>query len=187
MEGRSKSVRYFNKKNPRSGFTILEAGLAVTAASFLLFSVVLMVTDSIRMRIESDRLSLAYTLASAKMTQILSLKELSPMDENGNFSEDFGSYAGYKYELTVREETLDLAKYAGETGKKGKDLLADLLPPAVQNQGSKKEKAGQSASTETGAMVPVYRIKIKIVYPRGSAPAGQYMVETLKETKTKIK
>jgi hypothetical protein len=193
MAGRSQSVKKRQvrlRKSFRSGFTILEAGLAVAVASVLLFSVLLMVTESMRMRMEADRLSLAYTLASAKMTQILSIKDLAPMDESGDFNEEYGSFKGYKFEINVRAETIDLAKYAGETSEKGnkktKDLLADLLPPSVQNPGNSRKKAGQSAATETGAMVPVHRIKIKITYPRGGSEPGVYQVETLKETKTKF-
>ncbi len=170
----------------REGFTILEAGLAVSAASVLLFSVLYMVTESMRIRMEADRISLAYTLASAKMTQILASAAITPADETGNFGDEFGAYSGYSYKLSIREETIDLAEYAGQAGGNAETMLADLLPPAVQNEGSQREKAGQSASTQTGAMVPVYKIRIEITYPRGNAPEGVYSVETIKETGSKF-
>lgn len=171
------------KKRPssREGFTIAEAGIAIAVASLLLIAVTASVSEGIRMQLEADRLSLAVTLAQAKMTQLLNNPELSPGDEEGGFDEGFGMYSGYGYKISVTEVNLDLAQVA-ETGTITPASLDDELPATVQNPDDRDEKMGESTKSETGGVVPVYDIRITISYPRGNGPRGIYEVRTYKDT-----
>ena len=90
-------------------------------------------------------------------------------------------YGGYGYEIDVSEVNMDLAKIA-EEGTLKPTALDDQLPAAVQNPDERRKKAGQSSSTETGGIVPVYLIRVKIRYPRGNDEPGIYEAMTYRET-----
>ena len=76
--------RKLPEDSSRSGMTIAESAIALLVASFMMIAVVTQVADGIRMQLESDRLSLAVTLAQAKMTQLINNPEITPGEEKGS-------------------------------------------------------------------------------------------------------
>ncbi len=180
-------LRYRNSRsrtnNRRKAFTLVETALAMAIAAIMLVTVTATIADGERLLLEADRLSLALSVAQAKMTQLTSGIGLEVTNEAGRFDDRAGPYAGFAYTIEVREEQIDLAQVA-ETGTiSSAPPLEDQLPAGVQNQ-ELQEKAGSSASSVTGGLVDVYRVSVEITYPRGiSGEKGTYNLVTYRENK----
>lgn len=167
----------------REGITLVDMALAILVASIAMFSVVTVVADAQKMRVEADRIAVAVSAAQIKLAQLLSNPELSTTNERGTFGPESGIYSGYTWEVEIREEKIDLAKVAESGQLKGIEL-DDKLPAGVQNK-YEDEKLGQSESTQTGGLVDIVRIIVTITYPRGGGISGVYRVETFRGAKNK--
>lgn len=183
-EYRKRRFRKFRfKYSDRSGFTLVEVALALAVTTVMLVTITVTIADAERMQMETDRLALAQTIAQAKMTQLTSGVGLEVTDEQGEFGDSAGIYSGYGYEIQVREEQIDLAKVAESGTLTSSPALDDQIPAGVQNQ-PPEESAGASSSSVTGGLIDVYRIRVKITYPRGTGgERGEYTVETFRENK----
>ncbi|MCS7205511.1 MAG: hypothetical protein NZ853_07425 [Leptospiraceae bacterium] len=159
------------------GLSLIEIAFAIAVASTFSISVLNLVSSSYRMQKNSQNLELASTLARIKMNQILSQLTLEPTQKSGELNVEL--YQGFKYEILIKEEQVDLAKIS-ETGKIEANV-DDLLPTSVQNFKG-KEKQGQNI-TETGGLIPIYRIIVRIHYPIGKNELGTYEVQTFKAAK----
>ena len=164
----------------RAGLTLLEMGLAVATASSMAFLVTATVASALRMQMEADRLTVAAALAQTKLAQLLTNTNVSTGDSKGTFGSDQGIYAGYDWSVHIREEKIDLAQVV-ETGKLQGVPLDDQLPAGIQNQAG-PERAGQTATTQTGGLVDVVRMVVRIQYPRGDGVKGEYRVETFRRS-----
>lgn len=162
----------------RSGLTLAEMSLALVMAAIMSVMVTTTVSDALRMQGEADRMSVAVALAQTKLSQLLSNPNLSTSDSKGQLGSDAGIYAGYGYEVNVREEKVNLTEVA-KTGRL--EVVNDQLPAGAQNTGGNVEKAGEGAKTATGGDVDIVRIVVKIYYPLGrEGGTGEYRVETFR-------
>ncbi len=165
------------KNRTKKGISLLEASLAIAIAATISVSVLSLVSSAFEMQSRSEKIFLAFTLAQAKMNQILSNPVLSPTQQKGTI--DASIYQGFEYEIIIKEEEMDLAKIS-QTGTLGSSI-DDLLPASVQNFKS-REKKGQNL-TETGGMIPVYKIKLIIFYPIKGNQKGKYEILSYKAIK----
>lgn len=173
--------RFSHRFRSRAGFTLVETALALTITTIMLVMITATIADAERLQMEADRLSLAETIAQAKMTQLTSGIGLEVTDQQGEFGDSAGIYSGFGYEIQVREEQIDLAKVAESGSIEGSPALDDQIPAGVQNQ-APKEIAGASSGSVTGGLIDVYRVRVKILYPRGTGgEKGEYTVETYRE------
>lgn len=164
----------------RSGLTLAEMSLALVMAAIMSVMVTTTVSDGLRMQGEADRMSVAVALAQTKLSQLLSNPNLSTSDSKGQLGSDAGVYAGYGYEVNVREEKIDLAKVA-ETGELEGLAVDDQLPAGAQNTAGNTQRAGEGTKTQTGGLVDIVRIVVKIYYPLGrEGGTGEYRVETFR-------
>ena len=172
------------RRNPdREGLTLVDMSLAIGVAAVMMLSTITFVADAQGMRMEADRVAVAVALAQIQLSQLLSNPELTQMKRSGRFGQEHGIYKGYSWSVEVREEKLDLAKVA-ESGQLEGVPLDDKLPTSTQNSAA-TEKAGQSATTQTGGVVDIVRIIVKISYPRGGSSDGVYRVETIRGAQKK--
>lgn len=169
-----------SKINIKKGVSLFEVGLAIGVASTMAISTLSLVSSAYQMQGKAQKLELASNLANIKMTQILSMSELENTNQSGTL--DVALYNGYEYQILIKEEQIDLAQLA-QSGSLNFNLpMDDQLPTGVQNYKG-REKAGQNIS-ETGGLVPVYRIKIIITYPLDTkGNKGTYEVESFKAVK----
>jgi Tfp pilus assembly protein PilV len=163
----------------KKGVSLLEVALALGIAATISISVLGLISSAYNMQSKAQKLQLASNLARAKMTQILSMPVLEPVNQEGEL--DVALYKGYKYYIEIKEENIDLAKVS-QTGTLDSPInVEDQLPTSVQNFKG-KEKAGQNI-TETGGLIPIYRIRIRITFPIDTKNEGTYQVETIKPAK----
>lgn len=126
---------------------------------------------------EAISLTNAVFLAKIKMAQIEAMPKLETTTAQG----DIPGYLGYKYELEIKEEDLDLLKLAEGGGDKKKEP-SDLLGKDNNSQFSDLlKKRGQAQSSKTGGVIKVFRIRIRITYPSGNNDEF-YEAETIKST-----
>ena len=170
----------------RRGMTLVEMGLAIAVAASMMMIVMMTVGSALRMQTESDRLAVAVSLAQTKLSQLMSNPALTPTGDKpmeGSLGQEGGLYAGYGYEITIKEERIDLAKVAAAGELKGTSVT-DQLPASTQNNVSGTVK--QVTGSETGGLVDIVRIIIKIKYPKGQGTFGEYRVETFKGAPKKV-
>lgn len=165
----------------RAGLTLLEMGLAVATASSMAFLITSTVASALQMQMEADRITVAAALAQTKLAQLLTNTNISAGDSKGTFGSDAGIYAGYDWSVHIREEKIDLAQVL-ETGKLQGVPLGDQLPAGIQNQGEVQATGGTTAKTQTGGLVDVVRMIVRIHYPRGDGVKGEYRVETFRRS-----
>lgn len=161
----------------RRGMGLAEMALAIAVASVFVLTTLQMVASGLRLRMEAERISLASTIGQAKMSQLMSRPVLDKTDEKGLIANE-GPYAGFEYEIHVKEEKIDLAQIAAE-GKVSPIKLDDKMEPGVQN-GKPPERAGQSQATATGGLVDINRVILTVTYPMGEGRKGKYRIETFK-------
>ena len=171
------------KSRLTEGLTIVDLAFAILIASVMTVTITASVASALNLQREADRLSVAVSLAEIHLAQLLSNPYLSTTHRKGRYGSDAGIYKGYEWEVTVKEEKIDLAKVAEEGELKGVNL-DDQLPASAQNTGG-REKAGQSVTTQTGGLVDIVRIIVIIRYPRGSGGKGKYRVETIRGARKK--
>lgn len=163
----------------RKGVSLIEVSLALSIAATISISVLGLVSSAYRMQLKAQKLELASNLARAKMTQILSMPVLEPTNQKGAL--DIPLYNGFEYELIIREENIDLAKVS-QTGSLDTQInVDDQLPASVQNYKG-KEKAVEDV-TATGALIPIYRIIVKITFPVDNKNKNTYEVVSIKAAK----
>ncbi len=164
----------------KKGVSLFEVGLALGVAATLAVSTLGLVSSAYQMQGKAQKLELSANLASIKMTQILSMPELENTNQKGTL--DIALYKGFEYQILIKEEQIDLAQVAQSGSLNFNVPIDDQLPAGVQNYKG-KEKMGQNI-TETGGLVPVYRIKIIITYPLDNkGNKGTYEVESFKAVK----
>lgn len=169
--------RFLRRVRVRGGMGLAEMALAIAAASVFVLTTLQMVAAGLALRHEAERLSLASTIGQAKMAQLMSRPVLDKTDEKGLIATD-GPYAGFEYEIHVKEEKIDLAQVAAE-GKVSPVRLDDRMDAGVQN-GKPPEKAGQGQASATGGLVDINRIVLTVTYPLGEGRKGKYRIETFK-------
>lgn len=166
----------FRKANKRKrGLTLLEVAIAITVAATLSLSLLGMISQALILQKKARNLELASSLARAKINQILSMPSLEPAKQSGEVPVSL--YRGFTYEIEISEEQIDIAKLITETD--GSNVsVDDLLPASVQNFKG-RERAGQN-TTETGGLLSVFRITIRIRYPVSKNRTETYEVQTFK-------
>ncbi len=170
----------------RRGMTLVEMAIAIAVAASMLMIVTMTVSSALRMQTESDRLAVAVSLAQTKLSQLNSNPALTPTGDKpmtGAFGQEGGLYAGYAYEIVIKEERIDLAKVA-QQGELKPANVGDQLPASTQNQAGNAKR--NVTGSETGGLVDIVRIIIKIKYPRGNGGFGEYRVETFKGAPKKV-
>jgi len=184
LYGKKRLIRVFLKtlaKKTRAGMTLIEMSLAIAIAATMTVMITSTVAEALALQLEADRLSIAVSLAQIKLAQLLSNPQLSTTTQRGNADDVGGIYRGYTYEIVVKEEKIDLAKVA-ETGELKPVNIKDQLPPGGPSQQGQSALAG-SATTQTGGLVDIVRIIVKINYPKGGGAIGEYRVETFRDSK----
>lgn len=167
----------------RRGMTLPEMAIAILVASIVLVSITVTVSHGVATQQESDRLAVAVSLAQTKLSQLMSNPNLTAGKNNGQFGQEGGLYAGYAYEIEIKEERIDLTKVATE-GELKPVAAKDQLPPGGQNQESTTSR--NVTGSATGGLVDIVRIIVKIRYPKGGQSFGEYRVETFKGAPKKI-
>lgn len=173
------SLRY------RKGMTLVEMGLATAVAAVFCMMVALLVNDGLRLQMLAGKKSLAAALAQTKMSQLLSRPVLEPGTDEGTIGSD-GMYAGYAFNLTIKEEQLDLAQVVQE-GKLEGMPVDDKMPADVRNTEGDVESLGTGPQSQTGGMIPVYRIVLVITYPIGQNRTDSYRVETFRSARQTLR
>ncbi len=164
----------------RKGVSLLEISLAIAVSATMSMSVLSLVSSAFESQSRIEKLELASNLAKAKITQILSMPTLEPTNKEGTIDTDL--YKNFKYQIIIKEEQIDLAKLSQTASLEiSKVPLDDQLPVSVQNFKT-KEKKGQNL-TETGGLIPIYKIRIMISFPLKGDRFGHYEVQTFKTAK----
>jgi len=166
----------------RRGMTLVEMAIAIAVAATMLMIITMAVSKGIQLQNEAEKLSLAVSLAQTKLSQLMSNPALADGTTRGKFGDEGGLYAGYSWEITIRTDRIDLAKVAQE-GELKPSVAASEIPTGTQNTVGKTEK--NVTGTETGGLVDIIRIVVKIQYPRGGG-SGEYRVETFKGAPKKV-
>jgi general secretion pathway protein I len=160
----------------REGFTLIEVAIALALAASIMVWTYSMISQGMQKQREAIALTNAVFLAKIKMAQIDAIPKLETTTAQG----DIPGYIGYKYDLEIKEEELDLLKLA-EGGSKKKEPT-DLLGKDTNSQFSELlKKRGKDQSSKTGGIIKVFRIRLRITYPSGSNDEV-YEVETIKST-----
>lgn len=172
-------------RNSSSGFTLVEVAIAMAIVATETVFVLGTIAGAQSQMFLAHKLSLATVISRAKVTQLLSGRELEVTDTKGEFGDQAGLYADYSYELKISEEQIDLANVtaSGELDSSSPPL-EDHLPAGVQNQ-QQQESLGTSERSATGGLIDVFHIFFQIQYPIGrSGQTGEYTVQTYKENRS---
>jgi len=167
------------EKNFKKGVSLIEVALALSVAATISMAVLGLISSAYRMQLKSQKLELASNLARAKMTQVLSMPTLEPTNQKGEI--DIPLYKGFEYELIIKEENVDIAKISQTGSLESAVNVDDQLPTGVQNFKG-QQKAGQN-TTETGGLIPLYRIRIIITFPIDEKNKNNYELESFKSAK----
>jgi general secretion pathway protein I len=160
--------------NPRRGFSLIEVAIALAIAASVMVWTYSMISQALLYQRKSISLTNAVFLAKIKMAQVDALPKLETTSSKG----DIPGYVGFRYELEIKEEEMDLLKMAEGGGDKKKP--EDLLGKDNNSQFSDLlKKRGQSQTSKTGGLINVFRITLKIIYPSGNEDE-EYSVETFK-------
>lgn len=130
------------------------------------------------MQRESIHVSNAVHLAKIKMAQIESAYRLEATTAQGKIP----GFQGYKFVTEIKEEEMDLLKLAKGEGEKPKNKPPEDLLGGDNNSSVNEllKKRGQSMEqSQTGGIIPVFKINLDIIYPAGGTEA-KYHVETFK-------
>ena len=164
----------------RKGFSLLEVTVALWLASTGMILTYRSISEGIILKKKAADLSNAVQLAKIKMAQIDSSTKLETDFVKG----DIPGYRGYKFETEVKEEELNLLELAGggkDKNKKSKPP-ADLLGSEGTGISSILAKRGKAQGSETGGIIKVFRVKVKIMYPSGFGE-DSFTAETFKASK----
>lgn len=162
--------------NKRKGFSLIEVAIALAIAASVMVWTYSMISQAMIQERKAISLTNAVFLAKIKMSQIEAMPKLETTSAKG----DIPGYVGYKYEIEIKEEELDLLKLAESGSEKRKP--EDLLGKDSNSQFSELlKKRGKDQSSKTGGLIKVFRIVVKIIYPDG--PTDEvYEVQTIKST-----
>ena len=177
------SIHYKNilfHRRLKKGFSLIEMALAILVVSFLVGSVAMLLMDGLSMQRNSEKILLAVSLSETKMAQLLTRPDLAETSEKGDFGNNPGPYMGFKYNIKITREKIDLGKIQ-QTGKLSTaPALVDELPVDFQNA-EKKESMGSSTVSQTGAEIEVFKIIVEITYPLGKDTEKIYRVQTFRK------
>lgn len=160
----------------RKGFTLVEVAIALALAATAIVSSYRLISSGMIMQRKAISLTNAVFLAKIKMAQI----EASPKIETTSAKGDLPGYVGYRYEINIKEEEMNLLKMA-EGGQKKKPP-ADLL--GKDNDAKLNDllkKRGQAQDSKTAGLIKVFKISVKIIYPAGNSDAF-FEAETFKSS-----
>ena len=164
----------------RQGFTLIEVALALAIAGSAMVWTYSLISNGLTMQRRGENLANAVLLARIKMAQIDASTKLEQKTDSG----EIPGYRGYTYETIVREEELDLLKAAKGGSADDPAPPEDLLENS-SNQGLDEllKKRGKTQNeSQTGGIITVLRIIVKINYPDGYKTAS-YVAETFKAAK----
>ncbi|MBE7411335.1 MAG: type II secretion system GspH family protein [Leptospiraceae bacterium] len=163
----------------RRGFSLIEVAIALAIAGSAMVWSYSLISNGITMQKKASDFTNAVQLAKIKMAQIDSAVRLETDSSKG----EIPGYRGYKFETEIKEEELDLLKLAkGEKNNKdSKGRPSDLLG-SEDKMNSLMKKRGKSQGLETGGIIKVFHIKVKIIYPSGYGEES-YTAETFKASK----
>ncbi|MCB1170113.1 MAG: hypothetical protein KDK25_07260 [Leptospiraceae bacterium] len=187
IPGRPLSLRFrlaaiSNGLKVRTGLTLVEMALATAVTAVFTLYVTMFVASGVQAQVESDRLSVAASLAQTKMSQLLSTPTLEQTGANPQahvFDRNSGIYAGYEVKVAVSQDKVNLQQSLSE-GQIKSAPIDDKLPASVQNQVAKEESMGRADSYNALGDVNVFRIVIDIKIPLGPDEFEMYRVETLR-------
>ncbi|MCE9500536.1 MAG: prepilin-type N-terminal cleavage/methylation domain-containing protein [Leptospira sp.] len=164
----------------RRGFSLIEVAIALAIASSSMVWTYSLISNALTMKKKAADISNAVQLAKIKMAQIDSSSRL----ETDSVKGEIPGYRGYRFETEVKEEELDLLKLAG--GGKDKDKPSkspdDLLGGQDSGMSKLLAKRGKGQGSETGGIIKVFRVKVKIIYPSGFGEES-FTAETFKASK----
>jgi general secretion pathway protein I len=165
-----------NRIKIRKGISLIEVVIALGISSYLMAETYKLVSEAVYYQKEAISLSNAVFLAKIKMAQIDSSVKLETTSSKG----DIVGYNGYKYEVEIKEEELDLLKLAEkkDSVKPPSDMMGKDSMGKVNEL---LEKRGKSKGSTTGGLIKVFRIKVAIIYPSGGKDLT-YEVETFKSS-----
>lgn len=155
----------------RKGFSLIEVVIALGIAAYAMAETYALISRGMFLQRQAISLTNAVFLAKIKMAQI----DASPKLETTSSRGDIPGYVGYKYEVDIKEEELDLLKMA-EGGKSGKAPGELLGEDSNSKMSDLLKKRGQSQGSKTGGLIKVFKIRVAIIYPLG---AGEETYETL--------
>ena len=158
-------------RNYRKGFTLIEVTIALALASFLMAYTYTQISEGILLKKQSDNLRRALYLTKLKMTQIESGNKISPDQSSG----DIPGFKGYKYNLLIKEEEINLLELSGldkEVPEEKSDDPGDRIHEYMKGRGKTQE-------TSTGGIIKAFKIKIDITFPGIKGPET-FTTETFK-------
>lgn len=160
-------MKIFNKK----GFSLIEVVIALGIAAYSMAETYTLISRGMYLQRQAICLTNAVFLAKIKMAQI----DASPKLETTSSKGDIPGYIGYKYEVDIKEEELDLLKLA-ENSKSGKPPSDIMGEDSNSKMSELLKKRGQSQGSKTGGLIKVFKIRVAVIYPIG---AGEETYEAL--------
>ena len=154
----------------RKGFTLIESAIALGIASVFIAYTYSQITQGIMLKKKSEDLAKALFLTKLKMTQIESGNKITADQSSG----EIPGFKGFKYQLLIKEEEIDLLKLSGmDKGKKSDSKDSESrISKFMEDRGKKQQSA-------TGGLVKAFKIKIDIIYPSQGGPET-FTTETFK-------
>jgi len=149
----------YNKK----GFSLIEVVIALSIAAYCMAETYSLISRGIYLQRQAISLTNAVFLAKIKLAQIDASAKLETTSAKG----DIPGYIGYKYEVDVKEEELDLLKLA-ENSRAGKPPADILGEDANSKMSDLLKKRGQSQGSKTGGLIKIFKIRVAIIYPIGA-------------------
>ncbi len=159
LPGEAMKTRLYNKK----GFSLIEVVIALAIASFAMAETYALISRGMYLQRQSISLTNAVFLAKIKLAQIDATPKLETTSSKG----EIPGYVGYKYEVDIKEEELDLLKLS-ENPKNTKPPTDILGQDSNSKMGDLLKKRGQSQNSKTGGLIKVFKIRVAIFYPIGS-------------------
>ncbi len=160
----------------RKGFSLIEVSIALGIAAYIMVSTYALISQGLKHQARAIALNNALFLAKIKMAQI----DASPKLETTSSKGEIPGYNGYSYEMEIKETELDLLKLADNKGKtpNASDLMGKDNNAKMNEL---LEKKGKAKGSQTGGIIKVFNIKVKINYPMGTE-LKSYEVETIKSS-----
>jgi general secretion pathway protein I len=153
-------------KNPlykKTGFSLIEVVIALAIASFAMAETYALISRGMFLQRQSISLTNAVFLAKIKLAQIDATPKLETTSSRG----EIPGYVGYKYEVDIKEEELDLLKLA-ENPKNTKPPTDILGQDSNSRMSEILKKRGQSQNSKTGGLIKIFKIRVAIIYPLGT-------------------
>jgi type II secretory pathway pseudopilin PulG len=160
------------------GFTLMETGFALSIAAVMLVTVSSTLVDAVRMQKDAERLSIASSLCQSKMSQLLSRPDLSVASESGDFGARSGPLSGFKYEVRITRENIDLASMV-QTGTLTMSEIKERAGVERSQEEGEERGTGLGEMTQTGGIMEIMKIVVTIRYPLKDAE-GIYTVTTFR-------